>query len=152
MQTDADVPGPVPTGRRKVTGPSAATQTWPKYAPSLRRGGRSAIAENVRSVLARARLAAAQQLRLPQHYFRAARCSLCRAALMKCLGFRERAQRRCVFSASTGINASRRQSAAALMAKPRVPRVVNGDAPRGAAVTLSPTYINRGACISPPPH
>jgi hypothetical protein len=114
--------GPVPAGRRKVTGPSAETQTWPKYAPGLRLRGRSAVAENVRSVLARARLAAAQLLRLPRHYFRAARCSLCRAALMACLGFRERAQRRCVFSASTGTEASLRQSAAALMAMPRVAR------------------------------
>jgi hypothetical protein len=79
---------PPPAGRRIVTGPSAVTQTWPKYAPGLHLRGRSGRPP----ALARACLAGAHLLRLPRYYLRAARCSLSRAALMVRLGLRERAQ------------------------------------------------------------
>jgi hypothetical protein len=82
---------PPSTGRRIVTGPFAATQTWPKYASGLRLSERCADAAVVRPVLARACLAGVQMFRLPWHYLRAARCSFYRTALMARLGFRERA-------------------------------------------------------------
>jgi hypothetical protein len=73
---------PSPAARRKVTGSSAETQIWPKYAPGLRLGGRYADAQSVRCGLHRARLAASLHggHRFRGHRFRGQRFRVCAAA------------------------------------------------------------------------
>jgi hypothetical protein len=70
---------PSPAVRRKVTGPSAETQTCRKYAPGLRLCGRSVDAQSVRSLPHRTRCHLAARLHRG-HRFGGQRFRVCAAA------------------------------------------------------------------------